>query len=264
MSDWVDMLFHLLLLLFKATADLEAEQQFGLQNFILKLKQLKYLEMSAFPPSSYWSALCCKSMFAPIPGLWFWSVMCTHTHTYKLRSVTQRMPWSFSQRILAAADESVFRLLLRVSWCHHKSPAAGLWTFALRIVLSFQNKRLYFVSYLFILEFVCHSSVDYPTAAATRKTPTLALCCLRIGLYCIVPGFNQILQHLPPLLYEDSTMLSCPPFPPHPFGEKPERGRAWSTVSGRRRGTPPANGRPCCPGRAQVLGQTKGSVRRRK
>lgn len=28
------MLFHLLLLLSKATADLEAEQQFGLQNFI--------------------------------------------------------------------------------------------------------------------------------------------------------------------------------------------------------------------------------------
>lgn len=129
------------------------------------------------------------------------------------------------------------------------------------IALSRQNEsKLYFVH--------VQSPVDYPTAAVTRKTPTLALCCLHIGLCRTVPPVNRTRQRLPPPLYDDLTMLSCPPFllpPAHqPIIKKLGRGRAGSTASGRRSGTRAANGRPCCPGRAQVLGRTRGSAWRRK
>lgn len=233
--------------------------------FILKLKQLKYLKMSAFPPNNFWSAFCCKSMSAPISELWFWSVM--HTHTHKLRSVAQRWPRSLSAYFGCCRRISVSFIAQGVLM---SSLVTSSWSVNIRFEdWKLSEQKIIFCLILlfsFILAFVCpHSSVGYPTAAATRKTPTLALC----GLYRIVPAFSQILQHLLPLLYEDSTMLSCPPFPPHPaschlVGEKPERGRAGSTASGRRSGTQPANGRPCCPGRAQVPGRTKGSVRRRK
>lgn len=214
--------------------------------------------MSPFSTNSFWCTYC-RSVFAPVSGLRFWSVMCVYTHSGLLLRVGSGV--SVSLLWLLQMNQCFTK---RSGCCdvHGNSPAAVFWTFTLRIILSCQKKRqLYFVH--------VQSCVDYPTAAVTRKTPTPALACLRIGLCHIAPAFSRILQHLLPRLYDDSTTSSCPPFLPQPLPCQPVReklgkGRAGSTASGRRSGTPAANGRPYCPGRAQVQARTKGPVWRRK
>lgn len=199
-------------------------------------------------------------MFVPVSELRFWSVVCIHTHSGLSLSVGPQVSVSLFWLLQMKSCFTKCSGCSDVMVTHQELVSEHLGT--LRIVVSCQNKRqLYFVH--------VQSCVDYPTAAVTRKTPTPALGCLRIGLCHTAPPFSRILQHLPPRLYDDSTTSSCPPFLPHPLPcqpirEKLGRDRAGSTASGRRSRPRAANGRPYCPGGAQVPARKKGPVWRRK
>lgn len=224
---------QVVLLHLEASTDLVAEQQFHLQNSICTETVATLVFRNVLFLQIVFEVLIVGACLPPALSSGF-GVLCVSTHTQV-----------YCSDVMVTQQQLV-------------SEPLG----TLRIVLSCQNKRqLYFVH--------VQSCVGYPTAAVTRKTPTPALGCPRIGLCHTAPAFSRILQHLPPRLYDDSTTSSCLPFLPHPLPcqpirEKLGRDRAGSTASGRRSGPRAANGKPYCPGRAQVPAQTKGPEWRRK
>lgn len=112
-------------------------------------------------------------------------------------------------------------------------------------------------------------SLDYLTAAVTRKTPILAFHCLPVARHHALATISQQFRPLPLLPSVGLTMLSCPLFLPppalsQPVREKQGRVRGGSTANGRRRGTQAASGRLSCPGRALAWDRTKGYAQRKK
>lgn len=185
-------------------------------------------------------------------------------------SVTQLFPWRVSVAVYFGCCRwiKVSFITWGVGVCSVFIMTHRCAVSAVGLLLLSALMTLWLIAALFLIVRV-QSSLDYPTAAVTRKTPIPALRCLHIAHCCVMPTLSQKFRPRPLRLSAGSTTLSCPLFPPRPalsrpVREKQGRGRAGSTASGRRRGTRAASGRLCCPGRALAWDRTKGYAQRTK